>query len=244
MPEGESAQRKDAADFMEATTRRRGAPYDELSAVRTRGASMGTLLAAGRRWGLWEPHRALPSLAAPTQAILSLSKTPGIPRELPPGADRRQESYSGAVRRRRTPPTDPSRKGTAGLPRGGALGHWGRRGARDAAGAQEPGMNIFSPKHMGNVVSSVTHRKRAAKKRNAKNDAVRPKITVNSKACTYNAASNHWQCVHRRASTVNNMNSNSWNGFWVDDMPYSLNNNDNNNNNGKKVKKRKKQKKP
>lgn len=97
---------------------------------------------------------------------------------------------------------------------------------------------------MGNVASMITggspkKRKKVPKKKKRSNvNAAAPppavptknqpaKFTVNSKACTYNASSNQWRCVHRRASTANNLNSNDWDGFWVNDMPYSYDPNEN-----------------
>lgn len=97
---------------------------------------------------------------------------------------------------------------------------------------------------MGNVASTVarrTSKKRPEKKKKKKENVTNaaaimnaaaaarrpvPKFIVNSKACTYNAATNHWRCVHRRASTANTSttsnNGNDWNGFWVNNMPYSF----------------------
>ncbi len=110
-----------------------------------------------------------------------------------------------------------------------------------------PQKYICAKQYMGNVASSSAPRRKRTKKASSKNKSPpanaakpnAPKLTVNSRACTYNAASNHWQCVHRRASTVNNINANSWDGFWVNDMPYSLNNNNSANNAPKKKKTKK-----
>ena len=107
---------------------------------------------------------------------------------------------------------------------------------------------------MGNVASTVARRtpkKRPAKKKKKKdvNSANAtaaapsvPKFTVTSKACTYNAATNHWRCVHRKASTANTLNTNlnnNWNGFWVNDMPYAFDDDAVNMNNTKSKKKKK-----
>lgn len=100
---------------------------------------------------------------------------------------------------------------------------------------------------MGNVASiartkvpqkkkKVT-KKKTGTKPNASNQAPPVKFTLNSKACTYNAASNHWRCVHRRAGTVNNLNNNNWDGFWVNTMPYSIEN-DNDSDTKQKAKKK------
>lgn len=52
-------------------------------------------------------------------------------------------------------------------------------------------------------------------------------VSISSQVCTYNGGSDQWRCVHRKASTVKDLYNNTWDSYWVNDMPYVNNKNNN-----------------
>jgi hypothetical protein len=65
------------------------------------------------------------------------------------------------------------------------------------------------------------------------------RVSITSKVCTYNGGSDQWRCVHRQARTVKDLYNNNWDRFWVNNMPYLMNNNNTNEKSEKSQKPRK-----